>query len=102
MIYAYFNRAIGRCRAGRRARGRFAGLGVEPAGWVRSRWPGDGMIGEVLISTGFGEMGVVWYSGSAAWTELGFGGERRRGRRFVPVVRGWSGVVPGVALGDRV
>ena len=28
--------------------------------------------------------------------------ERRRGRRFGSVVRGWSGVVPGVAVGDHV
>ncbi len=77
-------------------------MGVEPAGWVRSRWPGDGMIGKVLISIGFGEIGFVWYSGSVAWAELGLGGERRHGRRFVPVVSGWSGVVPAVALGDHV
>ncbi len=60
------------------------------------------MIGKVLMSMGFGEIGFVWYSGSVAWAELGFGGERRHGRRFVSVVRGWSGVVPGVALGDHV
>ncbi len=69
---------------------------------MTSRWSGGGMIGKVLISMGFGEIGFVWYSGSVAWAELGFGGERRRGRRFVSLVLGWSGVVPGVALGDRV
>ena len=60
------------------------------------------MTGKVLISMGFGEIGFVWHSGSVAWAELGLGEERRRGRRFVPVVRGWSGVVPGVVLGDHV
>ena len=77
-------------------------MGVEPAGWVSSRWPGEGIIGKVLISIGFGEIGFVWYSGSVAWAELGLGADRRRERRFVPVVCGWSGVVPAVALGDHV
>ena len=81
MIYAYVNRGSGRNQAGCRERGGFAGLGVEPADWVRSRLPCGGMIGKALILIGFGEIGLISFAGSAIRTAPGTSGERRRGPR---------------------